>query len=110
MGRRAHSYVDQAIAQASNLSHAGSDSFIMRADAVNVVGPTSRGRDSVRITSKKHYTTHVLVADIRHMPAGNTTWPALWEVGDNWPSQGELDIVEVRPPFRRSASADTHRA
>jgi hypothetical protein len=22
------------------------------------------------------------------------TWPAVWEVGDNWPYGGEVDIVE----------------
>lgn len=31
--------------------------------------------------------------DIRHMPQGCGTWPAAWEVGDDWPNQGEVDIV-----------------
>ena len=22
------------------------------------------------------------------------TWPAVWEVGDDWPNQGEVDILE----------------
>lgn len=22
------------------------------------------------------------------------TWPAVWEVGDNWPHKGEIDILE----------------
>ncbi|KZV88443.1 hypothetical protein EXIGLDRAFT_175817 [Exidia glandulosa HHB12029] len=87
-------YVDQATAQSQNLSYTGPDSFVMRADSVNNVDPASRGRNSVRITSKNFYTTHVLVADIRHMPAGPSTWPALWEFGNNWPNEGELDIIE----------------
>lgn len=101
---RARSYVDQATAQSQNLSYSGPGSFVVRADAVNVVDPASRGRNSVRITSKSSYTTHVLVADIKHMPAGGATWPALWEFGPDWPNQGELDIVEVRtlPLFRAS--------
>ena len=50
--------------------------------------------------------------NIRHMPEGCgyvnvyvewkmvnltasiSTWPAVWEVGDDWPNQGEVDIVE----------------
>jgi hypothetical protein len=34
-------------------------------------------------------------ADIRHMPAGAGTWPALWATSVNgWPTYGEIDIVE----------------
>jgi len=32
--------------------------------------------------------------NIRHMPQGCATWPAAWEVGPNWPNEGEVDIVE----------------
>ena len=33
--------------------------------------------------------------DVRHMPQGCATWPAIWETGlDDWPNQGELDILE----------------
>ncbi|KAK6005513.1 hypothetical protein QM012_007155 [Aureobasidium pullulans] len=52
-------------------------------------------RPSVRLTGKTSYSSHVLViADIKHMPSGCGVWPALWMVGPNWPSSGEIDIVE----------------
>ncbi|KZV90793.1 hypothetical protein EXIGLDRAFT_837555 [Exidia glandulosa HHB12029] len=28
------------------------------------------------------------------MPQGKATWPAYWTCGDNWPLQGEFDIIE----------------
>ncbi|KZV88447.1 hypothetical protein EXIGLDRAFT_678944 [Exidia glandulosa HHB12029] len=88
-------YVDEEIARSQNLSQARHQSFVIRADAKHLVIPDAvRGRNSVRITSKTWYTTHVLVADIRHMPEGAATWPALWEFGENWPSRGEVDILE----------------
>lgn len=63
--------------------------------------------------SNKQYHNHVAVFNIRHMPQGcgyvgaedsneviltplfpNSTWPAVWEVGANWPHEGEIDILE----------------
>ena len=32
--------------------------------------------------------------DSVHMPAGCATWPAFFSNGPNWPSDGEVDIVE----------------
>lgn len=28
------------------------------------------------------------------MPQGCGTWPAVWELGPDWPADGEVDIVE----------------
>lgn len=113
-------YVDQQTALATNLSFATDDTFIMRADSFNVVDPSAPGRNSVRIQSNNQYTTHVSVYvsaplspcdtailicfgsyDIRHMPQGCGTWPAAWEVGQNWPAQGEVDIVRI--PISRTS-------
>ncbi|KAJ7703258.1 nucleophile-disabled Lam16a mutant holds Laminariheptaose in A cyclical conformation [Mycena rosella] len=85
-------YVDKATAMATNLS----DSFLMRADNLNVVPPADPGRRSVRISSPSAYTDSVLVLDLWHMPAGCSTWPAWWTVSHTgpWPQGGEIDIIE----------------
>jgi len=49
------SYVDQGTAAANNLTYSNFDTFVMRADYEKVVQPGDRGRDSVRIASKKLY-------------------------------------------------------
>jgi hypothetical protein len=38
----------------------------------------------------------VFIIDVAHMPTGCGTWPAFWTVGDgdNWPADGEIDIIE----------------
>ncbi|PFH48249.1 glycoside hydrolase family 16 protein [Amanita thiersii Skay4041] len=88
-------YVSQSTAQSQNLTFASSNSFILRADFKTVLSPSGPGRNSVRIRSKKTYTTHVAVFDMRHMPQGCGTWPAVWEtLESNWPNGGEVDIVE----------------
>ena len=39
---------------------------------------SGRGRDSVRLTSKRAYTHMLAVIDLAHMPQGCGTWPALY--------------------------------
>lgn len=87
-------YVDQATALAQNLTYSSGDTFIIRADHTTTLSASGPGRNSVRIQSNKQYFNHVAVFNIRHMPEGCATWPAVWEVGANWPNQGEVDIVE----------------
>ncbi|KAL0579258.1 hypothetical protein V5O48_002762 [Marasmius crinis-equi] len=87
-------YVDANTARSQNLTFAGSDSFILRADFKNTLNPSGPGRNSVRIQSNKQYTTGVMIFNIRHMPQGCGTWPAVWTVGSDWPNQGEVDILE----------------
>lgn len=56
---------------------------------------TGRGRDSVRIESKTLYTHGLFIVDLQHMPASTCgTWPAFWLFGDDWPNNGEIDIIE----------------
>ncbi|KAF9035192.1 endo-1,3(4)-beta-glucanase [Panaeolus papilionaceus] len=88
-------YVDQNTSRNQNLTYASGNTFILRADYRNTLNPSGPGRNSVRIRSKKTYTTHVAVFDIRHMPQGCGTWPAVWETKEsNWPNGGEVDILE----------------
>ncbi|KZT27803.1 glycoside hydrolase family 16 protein [Neolentinus lepideus HHB14362 ss-1] len=87
-------YVDEATAQADNLTYASGNTFILRADDTTTLSSSGPGRNSVRLQSNNQYTTHVAVFDIRHMPQGCGTWPAVWEVGANWPDEGETDILE----------------
>ena len=72
------SYTDQAFAVAKNLTYTSSDTFIIRADYKTVLSPSGPGRNSVRVQSKKKYTTGVTVVNVRHMPQGCGTWPAFW--------------------------------
>ncbi len=39
--------------------------------------------------------TYRIMARIK-MPSGNGMWPAFWTLGDDWPTNGEIDIVEAR--------------
>jgi hypothetical protein len=49
---------------------------------------------SVRVTSMKTFFHGLVIADFDHMPFGCSVWPAFWTVGPEWPSHGEIDIVE----------------
>ncbi|KAI1415916.1 glycoside hydrolase family 16 protein [Hypoxylon sp. FL1857] len=60
----------------------------------NTTNPTG-GRSSVRVNSKKTYNEALIIADIAHQPAAVCgSWPAFWTVGQNWPYNGEIDIIE----------------
>ncbi|KAI0757798.1 laminarinase [Daedaleopsis nitida] len=87
-------YVDQDTALSRNLTYASGEHFVIRADDTTYLSSGGPGRDSVRLISNKQYTTHVSLWSLRHMPEGCATWPAVWEVGPNWPNGGEIDIIE----------------
>lgn len=65
----------------------------MKVDNTNWLAD-GQGRKSVRLSSKKRFKYGLLVLDAIKMPFGCSTWPAFWTVGDNWPHDGEIDIVE----------------
>ncbi|KAH9475563.1 putative glycosidase C21B10.07 [Psilocybe cubensis] len=91
-------YVDEKTSVQHNLTYAKYNSFVLRTDNKAILDPDGPGRESVRIITKKSYTTHVAVFDVRHMPQGCGTWPAIWSTtappDPSWPNGGEVDIVE----------------
>lgn len=87
-------YVDAGTASQENLTYASNGHFVLRADFTSYLDPNGPGRDSVRIKSNNQYTTSVMIFNLYHMPAGCGTWPAIWTVGNDWPNQGEIDILE----------------
>jgi len=88
-------YVNAATAAAQNLTYASGDHFVLRADYKTTLGSGGAGRNSVRLKSNRQYGVNtVAVFNIRHMPQGCGTWPAVWTVGADWPNQGEIDVLE----------------
>ncbi|KAI6135709.1 glycoside hydrolase family 16 protein [Pisolithus croceorrhizus] len=85
-------YVTEATAQADGLVSVSGNQVTLRADSTTILSSSGPGRNSFRLQSNAQYTTHVAVFDIAHMPQGCGTWPA--EVGENWPNEGEVDILE----------------
>ncbi|KAI8082170.1 concanavalin A-like lectin/glucanase domain-containing protein [Thamnidium elegans] len=84
-------YVDQSTAAANNLVYMQGEQTIIKTDNTTV---TPGGRPSVRLESKSTYNYGLFILDLEHMPVGCGTWPAFWMFGDNWPNQGEIDIIE----------------
>jgi hypothetical protein len=90
-------YVDAITADRHGLAGFSQGGVYLGVDNANI---TSTGRSSTRVTTKKAYTKGLFIADIAHMPAGKGEggscglWPAFWMFGPNWPSSGEVDIIE----------------
>ncbi|KAI6715743.1 hypothetical protein JHW43_001690 [Diplocarpon mali] len=92
-----HGYVNyqsQASAATSGLININKGQIYMGVDHTTV-NPPSPGRASVRVSSQKAYNHGLFIADIAHMPGSICgVWPAFWLYGPNWPSNGEIDIIE----------------
>ncbi|KAH7927570.1 hypothetical protein BV22DRAFT_1031614 [Leucogyrophana mollusca] len=89
-------YIDQQDASSQQLAYvrSGTNNAIIKVDnATNVVYMNKR--NSVRIESIDFYGVGSLfIIDALHMPFGCSVWPSIWTKGANWPSDGEIDIVE----------------
>ncbi|KIJ40103.1 glycoside hydrolase family 16 protein [Sphaerobolus stellatus SS14] len=67
---------------------------VIKVDNASTVLPTLK-RTSVRIDSTDQYGIGtLLITDIAHMPFGCSVWPAIFTRGQNWPTHGEIDIIE----------------
>ena len=42
----------------------------------------------------KIYSSGLFIADFAAMSHSCAVWPAYWSVGDQWPSSGEIDVIE----------------
>ncbi|KAL8958387.1 MAG: hypothetical protein Q9183_005848, partial [Haloplaca sp. 2 TL-2023] len=86
-------YVDYVDGTDNGLFSQSGGTVRLSVDSENVA--TGRGRKSVRLTSKASYNHALVIIDVGHMP-GNIcgVWPAFWSTGPNWPSNGEIDILE----------------
>lgn len=89
-------YLDKSAAeQAGLVKYTDSGSIHLGVDHTTRLSTSGPGRNSVRIGTKKYYGQSLIVADIAHMPGSICgTWPAFWSVGQNWPTDGEIDIIE----------------
>lgn len=89
-------YLDKSSAEDAGLVKVtDSGSVYLGVDHTTKLDPNGKGRDSVRIGSKKYYDQSLVIADIAHMPGSACgTWPAFWSVGKEWPGDGEIDIIE----------------
>lgn len=86
-------YLSASAANSSGLAGYSNGAIYMGVD-YSTVNP-SGGRESVRVSSDKSYTHGLFIADIAHMPGADCgVWPSLWTFGPNWPSSGEIDIIE----------------
>lgn len=104
--------------QPQNMTVAGS-TLSIAARQQTVVGPTlpedttprtfnfTSGRIECKTNVSANNTTPKvrMIARIK-LPAGNGMWPAFWSYGNNWPTNGEIDILEAKgnEPFTYSTN------
>lgn len=85
-------YVGQSQAQSAGLINTNNNQIYMGVDT-KTTNPAN-GRESVRLVSNAAFTHGLFIADIEHMPNACGAWPAWWLTGPNWPSNGEIDVIE----------------
>lgn len=64
-------------------------------DNKSILSQDSPGRSSVRLESHARFDKNLIVARFSHLPESKcSAWPAFWTVGDAWPTDGEVDMLE----------------
>jgi hypothetical protein len=86
-------YQDGNAAKSKGLAVVKDGLVVLSVDDTTQLRPGDK-RDSVRISSKKTYNGGLFIADFEAMPVGCSVWPAWWSVGPDWPSGGEIDVLE----------------
>ncbi|KIM84668.1 glycoside hydrolase family 16 protein [Piloderma croceum F 1598] len=85
-------FINQSTANSLNLAQInGQGNAVMAVETTPQVAGT---RQSVRITTQSQFNGGLFIMDAVHMPTGCATWPAFWTNGPNWPTNGEIDIIE----------------
>ncbi|KAK5172231.1 uncharacterized protein LTR77_003869 [Saxophila tyrrhenica] len=88
-------YVNQTVAERNGLASTSPEGrTIISVDTTNRYPNGGPGRPAVRLVSNNAYTHGLFILDLVHMPYGCGTWPAYWLLGPDWPSNGEIDIIE----------------
>ncbi|KAF2168670.1 glycoside hydrolase family 16 protein [Zasmidium cellare ATCC 36951] len=88
-------YVNQQQAQSQGLYKVIGNQVYVGVDNTSVLNPSGTGRNSVRLMSNTAYNQGLVIGDFAHIPGTECgSWPAFWMVGPNWPSSGEIDIIE----------------
>ena len=75
------------------------DTWHIKADSINTVNSTAKGRDSVRLHSSSEFIGGVFLMELDHMPTGCGTWPAWWMHKDPGISRGRIDIIDTFNDF-----------
>ena len=88
-------YVNETVAVRNGYATVSSQgTAVISVDTTNRWPRGGPGRPAVRIISDNTYTHGLFILDLVHMPWGCGTWPAYWLLGPDWPSHGEIDIIE----------------
>ncbi|KAH9920835.1 concanavalin A-like lectin/glucanase domain-containing protein [Epithele typhae] len=87
-------YLGQSQASSSGLAVIQNNQAILKVDNSTFV-PFNQKRNSVFLTTHEFFQLgSVFVFDAAHIPAGCSVWPSFWTRGPNWPSGGEIDVLE----------------